>query len=215
MWRFESFILLSIKIKKLSGSLVPVAPQFGWACCHLSVRSQHAPCAAGRPHENLHGLLAPRQADSQGRARSPSCRPKPPAKNTWLSSSVSNSCKSTQICSVGQSPCRTQVLTIPAMLQGLCFRPCWAKQDSEIMASFFISSSCRHFQNVIGISDLMGNTESTEDLFFPLLNIFILFFSVAFQMILLSFTNPCCVFELFFLVTVQVVCSETALLEGS
>lgn len=177
MWRFESFILLSIKIKKLSGSLVPVTPQFGWACCHLCAGSQHAPCAAGRPQENLHSLLVPRQADSQGRARSPSCRPKPPAKNTWLSSSVSNSCKSTPICSTGQSPCRTKVLTIPAMLQGLCFCPCWDKQDSEIMASFFISPSCRHFQNVIGISDLMHNTESTEDLFFPLLNIFIFFFS--------------------------------------
>lgn len=38
---------------------------------------------------------------------------------------------------------------------------------------------------------------------------------MAFQMILLSLTNPYCVFELVFLVTVQVVCSETALLEGS
>lgn len=25
--------------------------------------------------------------------------------------------------------CRAEVLTIPAMLQGLCFDPCWDKQD--------------------------------------------------------------------------------------
>lgn len=35
------------------------------------------------------------------------------------------------------------------------------------MASHSISPSCRHFQNVIGIFDLMHDTESTEDLFFP------------------------------------------------
>lgn len=37
----------------------------------------------------------------------------------------------------------------------------------EVVASHSISPSCRHFQNVIGIFDLMHNTESTEDLFFP------------------------------------------------
>lgn len=63
--------------------------------------------------------------------------------------------------------CRAEVLTVPAMLRGLCFNTCWDKQDSEIMSSCFISPSCRHFQNVIGIFDLMQNTETTEDLFFP------------------------------------------------
>lgn len=47
---------------------------------------------------------------------------------------------------------------------GLCFNPFWDKEDSEVLASCFISLSCRHFQNVVGIFDLIHNTESSEDL---------------------------------------------------
>lgn len=106
--------------------------------------------------------------------------------------------------------CSAGVLTIPAMWWGLCFGPCWDKQDSEIMASCFISPSCRHFQNVIDIFDL-HNTESTEDLFFSTPKQYFFFFlgggNMAFQMNLLSLAS---IFPLVSFTTLQVVCFETA-----